>query len=135
MAQVQQLLAQTNNRIAQLEAENAQLRNAAVTKAKLEAPPKYGGNKEDLAGWLVQMQAYLLYYTERFANEASKVAFAASRLEGKALKWFEPTLKDFLKNPDRDDQEDFTQHVFQRYERFEEEIHKVFGEVDEKLHA
>jgi hypothetical protein len=46
------------------------------------------------------MQAYLLYYTERFANEASKVVFAISRLEGKALKWFEPTLKDFLKNPD-----------------------------------
>jgi hypothetical protein len=49
------------------------------------------------------MQAYLLYYTERFANEASKVAFAASRLEGKALKWFKPTLKDFLKNPNQDD--------------------------------
>jgi hypothetical protein len=45
------------------------------------------------------MQAYLLYYTKRFANEASKVVFAASCLKGKALKWFEPTLKDFLKNP------------------------------------
>jgi hypothetical protein len=49
------------------------------------------------------MQAYLLYYTKQFANEASKVAFAASQLEGKALKWFEPTLKDFLKNPDQND--------------------------------
>jgi hypothetical protein len=44
-------LAQTNTQIAQLEAENAQLcNNTAVTQAKIEAPPKYGGNKEDLAG-------------------------------------------------------------------------------------
>jgi hypothetical protein len=49
-------------------------------------PPKYRGNKEDLARWLVQMQAYLLYYTKRFANEASKVAFATSLLKGKVLK-------------------------------------------------
>jgi hypothetical protein len=42
------------------------------------------------------MKAYITYYTERFSNEATKVGFAASRLEGKALKWFEPTLKDFL---------------------------------------
>jgi hypothetical protein len=42
------------------------------------------------------MKAYITYYTKRFGNEATKVGFAASRLEGKALKWFEPTLKDFL---------------------------------------
>jgi hypothetical protein len=48
------------------------------------------------------MKVYILYYTERFGNEASKVGFAASCLEGKALRWFEPTLKDFLKNPDQD---------------------------------
>jgi hypothetical protein len=66
-------------------------------------PPKYGGSKEDLAGWLVQMNVYILYYTECFGNEASKVGFATSCLEGKALKWFEPTLKDFLKNPNQDD--------------------------------
>jgi F0F1-type ATP synthase membrane subunit b/b' len=53
MAQVQQLLAQTNARIAQLEAENTQLRNNAITKAKLEMPLKYRGSKEDLARWLV----------------------------------------------------------------------------------
>ncbi|KAK4107898.1 hypothetical protein N656DRAFT_679654, partial [Canariomyces notabilis] len=77
-------------------------------RAKLEAPPKYNGSKDELAGWLVQMQAYLTYYVDRFPNEAAKVAFAAHRLEGKALRWFEPTLKDFLENPDRADQEDFT---------------------------
>ena len=80
LAQAQQLLEQANARIAQLELEK--LNN----KAKLEAPPKYGGDKDGLTGFLVQMQAYLLYYPEKFANEERKVAFAASRLEGKALR-------------------------------------------------
>jgi hypothetical protein len=42
------------------------------------------------------MKVYITYYTERFSNEATKVGFVASYLEGKALKWFESTLKDFL---------------------------------------
>jgi len=103
-AQVQQLLDMANARIAQLELERA---NGSNNKAKLDAPAKYGGEKDGLTGFLVQMQAYLLYYPEKFIDEGRKVVFAASRLEGKALRWFEPTLKDFLKN-DRDDREDFT---------------------------
>jgi hypothetical protein len=49
------------------------------------------------------MQAYLTYYVDRFPNEAAKVVFATHRLEGKALRWFELTLKDFLENPEQDD--------------------------------
>ena len=136
-AQIQQLLEQTNARITQLERENSRLQAATNTtaKAKLEAPPKFGGSKDELTGWLVQMRAYILYYEERFVNEAQKVGYAASRLEGKALRWFEPTLNDYLENLDDDDREDFTQQVFQRYAKFEKEIRKVFGDTDEKLHA
>ncbi|RYP86989.1 hypothetical protein DL770_004838 [Monosporascus sp. CRB-9-2] len=135
MAQVQQMLGQTNARIAQLEQENAALRGRDVPKAKMDAPSKYEGGKEELAGWLVQMTAYFLYYAERFVNEAQKVGYAASRLDGKALRWFEPTLMDYLEHDDDDDREEFTQEVFQRYTKFEEEIRKVFGDTDEKLHA
>ncbi|RYP54676.1 hypothetical protein DL768_000612 [Monosporascus sp. mg162] len=135
MAEVQQMLEQTNARIAQLEQENAALRGRDVPKAKMDAPSKYEGGKEELAGWLVQMRAYFLYYAERFVNEAQKVGYAASRLDGKALRWFEPTLKDYLEHDDNDDREEFTQEVFQRYTKFEEEIRKVFGDTDEKLHA
>jgi hypothetical protein len=127
VAQLQQLLDQANAKIAQLEAN--------AVKAKLEAPGKYGGDKESLTGFLVQMQAYLQYYPEKFLGEDRKVAFAASRLEGKALRWFEPTLKDFLNNTDNDDREEFTQKVFKDYSNFEKELEKVFGDIDEKIHA
>lgn len=44
------------------------------------------------------MNAYLQYYPEKFGNEASKVVFMALRLENRVLRWFEPTIKDFLDN-------------------------------------
>ena len=81
------------------------------------------------------MQGYIAYYPEKFDGEHRKVAFAALRLEGKALRWFEPTIKDFLTNPDNDDREEFTQNVFADYSTFEAEIQKVFGDTDEKLYA
>jgi hypothetical protein len=98
MAQVQQLLNQTNTRIAQFEGENERLWHS-TNRAKLEAPSKYNGNRDELTGWLVQIKAYLIYYVDRFPNEAAKVAFAAQRLEGEALQWFGPTLKDFFGEP------------------------------------
>ncbi|KAK4117964.1 hypothetical protein N657DRAFT_556411, partial [Parathielavia appendiculata] len=92
----------------QLERELAYLRGQTA-KAKMEALAKYGGSKEELAGWLVQMRAYFLYYAERFVNEAQKVGYAASRLEDKALGWFEPTLDDYLKHAnDEEEQEEVT---------------------------
>ena len=59
----------------------------------------------------------------------------ASRLEGKALRWFEPTLKDRLEAKTEEDQDDFTKKVFKDYNAFEKELTKVFGDTDEKLHA
>ena len=49
-----------------------------------------------------------MYYPEKFDGEYRKVAFAALRLEGKVLRWFEPTIKDFLTNPDNDNRKEFT---------------------------
>ena len=57
------------------------------------------------------------------------------RLEGQALRWFQPTMDDLLTVPDRDDREDFTNEVFASYARFESELRKVFGDLDEKRHA
>jgi hypothetical protein len=134
-AQARQQLEQAHARNVQLEEELVRLRTQ-VAKAKMEPPPKYGGAKEELAGWLVQMRAYFLYYQELFINEAQKVGYAASRLEDKALGWFEPTLDDYLRYvDDPEQQEDFTQEVFASYARFEAEIRKMFGNRDEKLHA
>ena len=142
MAQMQVTITQLMARIAQLEAEPGiaqtivnELSKNDSTKAKIDQPAKYGGDKEALTGFLTSAKAYLQYYPNKFADEAAKVTFVASRLDGKALRWFEPTLKDRLENPLEDSQEDFTKKVFKKYATFEEEIIKVFGDTDEKLHA
>jgi len=138
---MEEVVNQLHTRIAQLESEAGlaqilinELHGGANAKAKIEAPPKYGGDKEALTGFLTQVRAYLRYYPSKFGNEEAKVIFVSSRLEGKALRWFESTLKDRLEQ-ELKDQEDFTKRVFKSYDTFEEEITKVFGDTDEKLHA
>ena len=76
-----------------------------------------------------------MYYPEKFDGEYRKVAFAALRLEGKVLRWFEPTIKDFLTNTNNDNREEFTQNVFTDYSTFEAEIQKVLGDTDKKLYT
>ena len=142
LAEMQAIIEQLNTRIQQLEAEggvaqtlvNELSKKEGGSKAKLDAPAKYGGDKEALTGFLTQARAYLQYYPEKFRDEAAKVIFVSSRLEGKALRWFEPSLKDQLTD-EEENQDEFTKKVFKKYDAFEEEITKVFGDTDEKLHA
>ena len=103
-------------------------------KIKIEAPDKYDGKKEDLARFLTEMASYMEHYTDRFGAEHTKTRYAASRLTGQAARWFEPTLRDHVDNMS-EDQRPFTTRVFEDYANFEEELVKVFGDQDEKVHA
>jgi hypothetical protein len=145
MEQLGRLVQQLQARINQLEQEAGVAQsiinglgnghgNGSGGKAKLEAPSKYGGDKDELAGFLAQMRAYLRYYPDKFGSEEAKVFFASSRLEGQALKWFEPALEDYL-TKEAADRDTFTDKVFEDYASFEEEIRKVFGDADGKRHA
>ena len=79
-------IAQLNERIAALKAENARLTIASIySQIKLDPPPKFGGNKGDFSGFLTLSQAYLGYYLKQFSIDADKVGFIALRLEGTAL--------------------------------------------------
>jgi len=140
-----QLLAQFNARVEQLEAERAEMQNlsneahaklekSGEFKTKLEAPTKFAGDEDELPSFLTMMQVYLRHFPEKFKDEEAKIYFAASRLEGKALRWFEPTLKDRM-TEEEENQEDFTKNVFKKYATFEEELEKVFGDTDGKLHV
>jgi hypothetical protein len=129
-------VAQLNEHIAALEAENACLTTTnSRSRVKLDPPPRFGGSKDALVGFLTLSQAYLGYYPEYFPMEADKVGFIALCLEGQALRWFQPTMDDLLTVPDRDDREDFTNDVFASYARFESKLRKVFRDLDEKRHA
>jgi len=49
-------------------------------------------------------------------------------------KWEEPLLRDFLEN-DSDNQKEFIQYIFGRYEDFETELYTIFGNLNEKKTA
>ena len=102
-----------------------------MKKAKINLATKYRGSKERLTKFLTQVQAYIQYYNDQFANEESKVYFVASYLEGQVLCQFEPILKDRL-NKDKDNYEDSIKKIFKKYANFVEEIEKVFRDIDKK---
>lgn len=58
----------------------------------------------------------------------------ANLLEGAALDWSEPRLREFL-NSTKDKWSDDTIHVFESYDNFERELRTVFGEIDEERMA
>ena len=73
---------------------------------------------------------YLLYYAKNLPTEVDKVLYIANLLKGSAFEWFEPRIRDYLKNPE-EDREITTDKLFTSYAYFTAELRAVFGEVDE----
>ena len=80
--------------------------------------------------FLTQAKAYLKSYSSSFLNESDKVMCIAGYLQGDALSWFEPTMRDYLTNEDRI-QDDETKEIFGDYETFEAKLKGTFGSPDE----
>ncbi|AEO54336.1 hypothetical protein MYCTH_2123216 [Thermothelomyces thermophilus ATCC 42464] len=84
------------------------LEGAKAKRIKIEPPGKYGGTKEDLVGFLTNLRSYFRLNDDKFPDDKAKVLYVATRLEGKALRWFEPTWNDYLTEEDEDDRDAFT---------------------------
>ncbi|AEO60833.1 hypothetical protein MYCTH_2129970 [Thermothelomyces thermophilus ATCC 42464] len=84
------------------------LETAKASRIKIEPPSKYGGTKEDLVGFLINLRSYFWLNNDKFLDDKAKVLYAAIRLEGKVLRWFEPTWNDYLTEEDEDDRDAFT---------------------------
>ncbi|AEO59431.1 hypothetical protein MYCTH_2128489 [Thermothelomyces thermophilus ATCC 42464] len=84
------------------------LEGAKAKRIKIELPGKYGGTKEDLAGFLINLRSYFRLNDDKFPDDKAKVLYIATRLEGKVLRWFEPTWNDYLTEEDEDDRDTFT---------------------------
>lgn len=124
------------NRIQQLEAMIGQLQagqahGTAASPLKLDKPGPFDGKKDALRGFLTQMRAYMRHNDHLFNGDHEKVLFAANRLEGNALAWFEPTLRDYLENPVAE-QDTTTEDIFASYATFEESLKGAFGDPDEE---
>ncbi|KAK4095903.1 hypothetical protein N658DRAFT_437244, partial [Parathielavia hyrcaniae] len=81
---------------------SSKIDDAEKAKLKIEAPDKFHGEQEDLSRFLTEMSSYIEHYEVRFPDEDTKTRYAASRLGGRAARWFEPTLKDYVKNTTKD---------------------------------
>ena len=85
---------------------------------KFPKPDSYDGAKGDVQTFLTQAKAYLRVNTA-ITDEVFKILCIDNLVTGKAMEWWEPTLRDYLDNEDPGDQDEETRDVFRDYENFE----------------
>ncbi|KAF4119253.1 Zinc knuckle [Geosmithia morbida] len=100
---------------------------------KPSPPGLFKGRPETLQPFLTQLRAYFMFFPRQFRTDNSKVMFAAGRLRGTALKWFEPTMRKYVNNPASPP--DDVQEVMFDYGQFENSLLQVFGSADEEREA
>ncbi|KAL6399851.1 hypothetical protein AUP68_17259 [Ilyonectria robusta] len=81
-------------------------------------PDPFDGAATGLQGFLTQVRAFQSYYPTQFAGEEAKVRHATGLLKDKALRWFEPVMRDYLNNPYHA-RKDETRAIYASYEAFE----------------
>ncbi len=97
---------------------------------KPNQPEKFDGNPQMLQPFLTQMRAYFNYFPTTIRTNLQKVTYAASRLTGSALQWFEPTLREHV-NLGLGAGKHVTD-VMNDYDLFEQTLVQVFGIADEE---
>lgn len=103
---------------------------------KVNAPESFNGERAKLQTFLTQVDLYLLFNSDKFNDEPSKVVFAASYLRGTAFEWFSTHLQDYIANRyDADVLRDTTKRIFGRYASFKALMQQTFGDIDEERTA
>ena len=95
---------------------------------KIKTPDEYHGDRSELETFLLQCDLYIWHNQDRFQTE-NEVMFVVTYLRGKAFKWIQPHLKDYLENTDTD-REPETRATFANMESFKEKIRRMFGDID-----
>ncbi|OAA54381.1 gag protein [Akanthomyces lecanii RCEF 1005] len=123
MAQMRQQIEALTAQIQSLQANNS----ATLTLPKFPKPEPFDGTRGDVRTFLTQAKAYLRVNTT-ISNPAAQILCIGNLLTGKAMEWWEPTLRDYL---DNETPEDETARIFTRYANFEEALTVAFGDPDE----
>lgn len=97
---------------------------------KRQPPPMFNGKTSELRNFQTQLRAYFIDFENTIDTETKKVSFAATRLEGTALKWFRPVWDVYLDNP-TGPWPAHVDEIFTNFSKFEEELVKAFGDVGE----
>lgn len=97
---------------------------------KMEKPPVFTGDRKTLQGFLTKCRAYFQHYPDSFKEEIDKIMFAGYRLDGDAMSWYEPLLRDHLEHIETArDQE--TKDLFTTFANFEKTLKDMFGDPEE----
>ncbi|XP_015427435.1 PREDICTED: protein LDOC1L [Myotis davidii] len=64
-----------------------------MTTPPTSLPEPFSGDPGQLAGFLMQMDRFMIFQAARFPGEAERVAFLVSRLTGEAEKWAIPHMQ------------------------------------------
>lgn len=97
-------------------------------------PDPYDGSATELQGFLTQLRAYQMYYPTQFITDEAKVRHGMGFLKDKALRWFEPIMRDYVNHP-YDQRKNETRTIYGSYETFEHELKSFCGFQDEKRAA
>ena len=109
--------------------------SSLVTKVlKVNAPEEYHGDRNKLDDFLLQVELYVRFNSDRINSDSDKVLYAATYLRGRAAQWMKPFLKDWL-NSAPDARNVGTTTMFESYAEFRSRITVMFGETNEKQRA
>ncbi|CAK6444012.1 unnamed protein product [Pipistrellus nathusii] len=64
-----------------------------LTTPPTSLPEPFAGDPGQLAGFLMQMDRFMIFQASRFPGEAERVAFLVSRLTGAAERWAAPHMQ------------------------------------------
>ncbi|EOA86091.1 uncharacterized protein SETTUDRAFT_28783 [Exserohilum turcica Et28A] len=102
----------------------------SLTKPKIAAPEKFDGTYTELWTFLTNIDLYCEY--NRVPTDQDKILVTSTYMKGRAAKWIEPYVKDFLKDADNLGTKSETRGIFGNWDNFKKEIGRIFGEIDEK---
>lgn len=104
-----------------------------TNRPKFPKPETYDGYKGDVRNFLTQAQAYLRVNESTLTSAEDQILCIGNLLTGKAMEWWEPTLRAYLKHGNEAGAD--VVHVFSDYETFEERLLSAFGNPDEHKEA
>lgn len=84
-----------------------------MTTPPTSLPEPFSGDPGQLAGFLMQMDRFMIFQASRFPGEAERVAFLVSRLTGEAERWAVPHMQPG--SPLRDDYQGFLAELRRTY--------------------
>lgn len=99
---------------------------------KLKRPGPFTGKPEELRPFIADMRYYLRHFPRTLEKEESKVAFAATCLEGTARNWFQPILEDHETNGPKGTENNDTTEIYLSYKTFEERLAEMFSDLGEQ---